>query len=161
MHNKSHSHIIFFPQTQHKKNSSTSSFSIPYHLIVWGYSIATTLILVFTDRAAPSLDDTCWVAKDDLFVLTIFIPLLFYFFLSLTAAIMVAVRGKYFFDGDVTINRQLRLRMVMFLCVFIFSWSGHISHYIAAFMTEYDRSFDFFFPIFFSDLRKKKKDRMG
>lgn len=110
----------------------TSSLGKYYQFAVWGLALATTAVM-YSDpkRIGPSGDGTCWVASNhDPFRLLFFIPLLFFFALSLASLVLCFLRTQGVAGLSDASRRGVVLRMSVYTGVFLLCWSGPLAHRI-------------------------------
>lgn len=125
----------------HKQGfARTANLSKFYHLWVWGLSAATTGIMFAyaaemppKTQIGPSGDGTCWAASDSMKLL-FFVPLIAYFSISLIAVIFAFVRTSHAMSDSA--RRGVMLRMILYVAVFLFCWSGPLAHRVYNLVTN-------------------------
>eukprot|EP01113_Clastostelium_recurvatum_P022425 TRINITY_DN2675_c0_g1_i3.p1 TRINITY_DN2675_c0_g1~~TRINITY_DN2675_c0_g1_i3.p1 ORF type:complete len:730 (-),score=189.88 TRINITY_DN2675_c0_g1_i3:24-2213(-) len=123
---------------------NTSAYVKFYHLFVWGIaSLSTILLGIFHHQIGPSGDGTCWIQDaDSPLRLMLFVPLVIYFVLSMSALGVCFLRTRealasasaeeesannmYAFDE--ASRRGMILRMASYVGVFLLCWSGPVVH---------------------------------
>lgn len=112
--------------------AKTASFGKYYHLFVWGLASLTTGIMYMGHgHIGPSGDGTCWIEKnEDPYRLLFFIPLIFFFSLSIASLVLCFTRTHNLVGLSDASRRGVMLRMVTYTGVFLLCWSGPVVHRI-------------------------------
>ena len=112
---------------------NTKSYVTMYHLYVWSITIATTLLLAFsepltgTKAYGVTVDGTCWISSSSPWWQLLFLgPLIFYFIISFACFLSACTRARMLSDAK-NKTRMRVIRMLLFSVVFVSIWvSIHI-----------------------------------
>eukprot|EP01090_Pellita_catalonica_P008633 TRINITY_DN19723_c0_g1_i1.p1 TRINITY_DN19723_c0_g1~~TRINITY_DN19723_c0_g1_i1.p1 ORF type:complete len:711 (-),score=81.49 TRINITY_DN19723_c0_g1_i1:84-2216(-) len=107
---------------------STVKMEWVYHIVAWGYSAASTILIgSIPGTVGPSGDGTCWIATGKKYLrLTFFTPVAFGVFVALTTLVFAYTRRKMLRISKT--SRSVMINLIFYTAAFAILWSGALVH---------------------------------